>query len=189
MNMTTLVVILAVLFVSTGIGLWLLVRQLVRAASHRVREVRGQAGLLLRASAVGPLGEAARLRQEMARAVRGARRALRAARAVDAPEGDVASLLARLELAAHEVDAELSMLEGQPDRRRVASALAGPRTRARAVIDSAGDLVDALLAGSDRAASDLSLLQAECSIEADALRGDARRGPHPVREPGQHDQG
>jgi hypothetical protein len=71
------------------------------------------------------------------------------------------------------------MLEGQHDRRRVAAALAGPRTRARAVIDAAGDLVDALLAGADRAASDLSLLQVECSIEADALRGDARRGRIP----------
>jgi hypothetical protein len=186
--MTTLVVLLAMLLVFAGIGVWML-RRLVLAASSRARAVSGQAALVLRASSVGPLGEAARLRHEMTRAVKGVRRALRAARAVDAPEGDVASLLARLELAAHEVDGELRMLEGQHDRRRVAAALAGPRTRARAVIDAAGDLVDALLAGADRAASDLSLLQVECSIEADALRGDARRWPHPVREPGPHGPG
>lgn len=185
--MELLLVLLAMLLISSVVGIVLLGRVL-QAASRRVQAVRGQATLALKASAGGPHGEAARLRREMARAVKGARRALRAARAVDAPEGDVASLLARLELAAHEVDGELCMLEGQHDRQRVATALSGPASRAQAVIDSAGDLVDALMAGADRAASDLSLLQAECGIEADALRGDARRWPRAVREPGPHGQ-
>lgn len=176
--------VLAMLVTSTCITL-LLLRRLVRAARLQVQTVRGTAGLALRAATGGgPLGEVARLRQELSRAVKGARRALRAARAVDAPEGDVASLLARLELAAHEVDGELRMLETQLDHRRVAAALAGPRSRAQAVIDSGADLVDALLAGAERGASDLSLLQAECAIEADALRSESTRWPHPMREPG-----
>jgi hypothetical protein len=183
--MTTLVIILAMLLVSGAVGLWLL-RRLVRRARAGLAEVREQAGLAVRAHAPGPQGEVVRLRREMNRSVVGARRALRAARAVDAPEGDVAALLSRLELAAHQVDAELRMLEAEPDRQRLRAALDGPRSRARVVISSAGDLVDALLLGASRGATDLSLLQAECAIEADALRGDADRWPHPVREPGRH---
>jgi hypothetical protein len=184
--MEILLVVLAMLIVSTLVTL-LVLRRLVCAARVQVQAVRGTAGLALRAATGGgALGEVARLRQEMSRAVKGARRALRAARAVDAPEGDVASLLARLALAAHEVDGELRLLETQPDHRRVAAALPGPRSRARAVIDSAADLVDALLAGAERGASDLSLLQAECAIEADALRSESTRWPHPMREPGAH---
>jgi hypothetical protein len=123
----------------------------------------------------GTNGEIATLRRDVERSVTGARRALRAARAVDAPVGDVPALLARLELAARAVDGELRMLEAQPDRSRVSAGLAGPRSRAHAVVDSAATLVDGLLEAAGYRDEDLAVLQAECAIEADALRAASRR--------------
>ena len=90
-----------------------------------------------------------------------------------APVGDVRSLLGRLELAARSVDGELKVLESQPDRSRVAAQLAGPRARAEVIISSAAQLVDGLLNAAGHDADELSLLQAACAIEADALRAAA----------------
>jgi hypothetical protein len=151
-----------------------LVGRAVRALRRTAVGWRERAELTARSHGVGPVAEAARLRRELERSLGGARRALTAARAVDAPIGDVPSLLARLELAARSVDAELRLLEAQPDRDRVAAGLTGPRSRAQAILGSAADLVDGLLHAAGHEAAELAALQAACAIEAEALRSAAR---------------
>src|SRR4051794_37678871 len=132
--METLLALLAVLAFISCLVVSLAVRA-ERAVRRRVTAARERWALTARAHVGGPAGEVARLRRELARSLAGARRALAVARAVKAPVGDVPSLLARLELAAEDVDGELRMLEAQPDRARVAGRVEGPRSRALAVMD------------------------------------------------------
>jgi hypothetical protein len=176
--METLLAVLGVLAFTSCVTVMLVVRA-ARAVRRRMVVVGERVGVTARAYAGGTSGEVARLRREMDRSVAGARRALGAARAVDAPVGDVPALLARLELAARGVDGELRMLDAQRDRVRVAAQISGPRSRALAVIESAATLVDGLLEAAGHRADDLALLQAECAIEADALRAARRAAGSP----------
>jgi hypothetical protein len=174
--------ILSAILVAGWFALLALVVCALRGLHRRVRAVGGRARLAARAYGVGPVSEVARLRREMGRSLAGARRALAAARAVHSPVGDAPSLLARLELAATSVDAELQMLEAQPDRLRIAARLPGPRSRAEAIRSSAAHLVEGLLAAASHDGDELSLLQAACAVEAEALRSSARPSlpPHQV---------
>ncbi len=167
--MGTLMAVLATLAFCSCVSV-LVVRSVVRAVSRRLVVLRDAATLRARAYGVGPAAELARLRREMERALGGARRALAAARVLDAPVGDVRSLLGRLELAGRAVDAELRVLEAQPDRARQAAGLAVVRVRAELVARSAAELVDGLLHGAGHRDDELSLLHAACAIEAEALR-------------------
>lgn len=171
--METFLAVLGVLTFTSCLTAMLVVRA-VRGVRRRVCALQERVGLTARAYAGGTSGEVARLRRELDRSVAGARRALAAARTVDAPVGDVPSLLARLELAARAVDGELRVLDAQPDRGLVGAQLVGPRSRAVAVIDSAASLVDGLLAATGHHADELAVLQAECAIEAGALRSASR---------------
>ena len=167
--MGTLMAVLATLaFCSCAV--LLVVRAAVRAIRRRLVALRDAATLRARAHGIGPAAEVARLRCEMERSLGGARRALAAARALDAPVGDVRSLLGRLELAGRAVDAELRVLEAQPDRARQAAGLAVVRPRAELVTRSAAELVDGLLHGAGHRDDELTLLHAACAIEAEALR-------------------
>ena len=146
------------------------VRRVLRRVRRRLLVLRDRADLAARARGFGPVAAAAQLRREMERSLSGVRRALTAARAVDAPVGDVPSLLARLELAARAVDGELRVLTSQPDGSRMTAQLAGPRKRAQAITESAACLVDGLLQAASHDAAELTALQDACAIEADALR-------------------
>jgi hypothetical protein len=154
----------------SSLCIWVLVRRAVRAARRKIARLGDRARLTARAHGVGPSAEVARLRREMARSLDGASRALAAARAVQSPVGDVPSLLARLELAARAVDGELRVLEAQRDGARITTQLAGPRSRAAVITSSTAHLVDGLLQAAGHDAEELSLLEAACAIEADALR-------------------
>lgn len=167
--METLLAVLAVLAVG-WFALWLLIRRALRAARRRIAATGDRAMLVARAYGVGPASQVARVRRDMARALTGVRRALAAAQLVQTPVGDVPSLLARLELAAHAVDGELRVLEAQPDRAGDDVRLDGPRSRAQVIIASAAQLGDGLLHAAGQHAEELSLLRAACEIEADALR-------------------
>jgi hypothetical protein len=169
----TVVAILAV----SSLCVLLLVRRAVRAARRRISRLSDRARLTARAYGVGPAAEVARLRREMERSLDGARRALAAARAVQAPVGDVPSLLARLELAGRAVDGELRVLEAQTDASRIVNQLAGPRSRADAISSAAARLVDGLVHASAYDVEELGLLQTACDIEADALRPADQRLP------------
>ena len=167
--MTSLVVVLA-----TCLFAWcavlLVVRRALRAARGVGARLSDRAHSAVLAHGTGPAAEAARLRRDMDRAVSGARRALAAATAVGAPTGDARSLLARLELAARSVEAELRVIEAHPDPARVRSAVAGPRERAALVRSAAAALVDGLVDAAGHDADDLALLHTACVIEGEALR-------------------
>lgn len=176
--MQTLLAVLATLAFCSCAAV-LVIRAMTRALRRQATRLRDRAQLVARAHGVGPRADVARLRREMEHSLAGARRALAAAQAVGAPVGDVRSLLARLELAARSVDAELRVLEAQPDRSRVAAQVDGPRSRAGVITTSCALLVDGLLHAAGHDAAELALVQAACSIEADALRATAppRSGP------------
>jgi hypothetical protein len=171
--MTTLLVVLA-----TCLFAWcavlMVVRRAVCAARRAGARLSHRAGSTLRAYGTGPAAEAARLRRDMDRAVACSRRAFAAAASVGAPTGDVRSLLARLELAARSVDAELRVVEAHPDSARLRAAVAGPRERAALVRSAAAELVDGLLDAAGHDADDLGLLHTACVIEAEALRTSGR---------------
>jgi len=173
---TIFLTVVAILALSS-LCAFLLVRRAVRAARHRIAHLSDRARLTARAYGVGPASEVAKLRREMDRSLDGARRALAAARAVQAPVGDVPSLLARLELAGRAVDGELRVLEAQTDASRIVTQLAGPRSRAEAISSSAARLVDGLVQATAYDVEELSLLQTACDIEADALRPTNPRFP------------
>jgi hypothetical protein len=179
--MQTLFAVLATVAFSSCV-LVLAVRSAVRVVRRRLVRLRDRAQLVARARGIGPQAEVARLRRELDRSLAGARRALAAAQAVQAPVGDVRSLLARLELAARSVDGELRMLASQPEPTRVAAQLDGPRSRVEIITTSAGQLVDGLLHAAGHDTDEITLLQAACAIEADALRSLA--GPGRPRRPG-----
>jgi hypothetical protein len=165
---TLLAVLACVAFCACAV--LLVVRIVIRATRRRLRRLRERVQLVARAHGRGPDAELARLRRDLERSLGGARNALAAAQAVDAPVGDVPSLLARLELAARSVDGELRVLESQPDRNRLASALDGPRSRVVVIATSAAQLVDGLLHAAGHDSAELTLLETACAIEADALR-------------------
>lgn len=148
--------------------------RLVRAVRARVLAVTDRAGLAARSYAGGPHGEVARLRRDLERSLSCAGRALAVARATSTPTGDVPSLLTRLEMAARGVDGELRMLETLPEPAAVAARLDGPRARVGALAAAAGDLSAGLLEAAGAGAVDVALLQAECAIEAQALRASRR---------------
>jgi hypothetical protein len=172
---TLLAVLATVAFCSCAMVF--VVRRTVRAVRRRLVALRDRAQLVARAHGVGPAAEVARLRREMERSLAGARRALAAAEAVHAPVGDVRSLLARLELAARSVDAELRVAQSQPNPSRIAAGLAGPRSRVELIVGSAAQLVDGLLHSAGHDSAELTLLETACSIEADALRSLGGRRP------------
>ena len=180
--MELLLAVLATLGFSAcaGVTAALAVRRQVRRLRARALGLRDRAALSARARGVGPAAEAARLRREVDRSLAGARRAHAAAVSVGAPVGDVRSLLARLELAARSVDGELQIVEAQPDRARAAAALAGPRERVAIITASAGQLVDGLVHAAGHDHDELTLLQAACAIEADALRSLGRATIRPA---------
>ena len=148
--------------------------RVIRAVRRRALALSARAGLTARACTAGPAGEVARLRRDVHRALSDASRALAVARVTDTPVGDVPSLLTRLEMAGSGIDGELRMLETLRDPARITSAIEGPRSRARAMVAAASDLTTGLLTAAGDGAVDMSLLQAECALEAEALRA-ARR--------------
>lgn len=157
---------------------------LLAAVRRRVVTASARARLGAKACVPGPAGEVARLRRDLVRSQEEVRHALAVARRAAAPLGDVTSLLSRLEQAGQAVDGELCLLETVREPRRVAAQLPGPRTRALALIGSAHDLADGLLAAAANVVPDVSMLQVECAIEADALRAHEARA---VRaSPSQH---
>ncbi len=173
-------VLLVVLFwvLMTVAGVVVMVRA-VRAVRRSALAAADRVALTARSLAIGPTGELARLRRDLASSLAALHRAVGVARAGGTPLGDVPGLLARLELAAGTVDAQLRLLESLRDPARVQAGLAAPRSEALAVITSARDLADGLLASAARVVPDLAVLQAECAIESDALRARDRRGALP----------
>jgi hypothetical protein len=119
----------------------------------------------------GVPGQLAHLRLTLRTSLESTRRMLEAGSTQDASLSEAVALCARLEEHAHALDAELRLLEREPDRSRTASRLPVLRERAERITHSA----DALRwAAQDRARrfadDDLAELGRQCEMEAGALR-------------------
>lgn len=119
----------------------------------------------------GPGGEVARLRLELRTSIDSTFRALEEGRREDASLAEASGLMARLNDHARALDAELRLLEGEPDRERVRSLLPALADRARGIIQGADSL---RWAAQDRAhqfaADDLAALTHDIAIESAALK-------------------
>jgi hypothetical protein len=162
--------VMTVVLVGTGV---VLTRRAVRAVRRHALRVLARLGLAARAQTLGSFGEVARVRRDLHRSMTSARRALAIARSTNLPVGDVASLLARMQMAAGSVDAELQLLETLRDPGQALARLAGPRSRAAALMSAAAALTEGLVAAAGHESAEVSALHAECVIEARALRAAA----------------
>lgn len=167
--MTCLLGLFGFVVVVGGLTVIVVVR-VSRAVRRGTRTLAERARMTSRGYAPGSMGEAARLRRDLARAQASVRAGLGVARTMHAPVGDVPSLLRRIERVATGVDAELRLVESVREAGRRSAALVAPRSRALALIAAADDLAAGLAAAAGAVAADMSMLQAECAIEAEALR-------------------
>lgn len=170
--------VLALLTVAVGMSIALVVviavRLLTEARSRVVATVE-HARLKARAYTLGPVAEVARLRLDLRASVAAARRALACAVAASWPVGDAASLVRRLEVAAAGVDVELRSLELEADPAHLTAVLPVLRSRTASVCNSAAGLRRALLDSSLRVSeSEIAALDADCAVEARALRAPIR---------------
>ncbi|QMU75562.1 hypothetical protein GXW83_07255 [Streptacidiphilus sp. PB12-B1b] len=144
------------------------VQQAAPQARRAVEDVAIKARSLTRG---GAHGRVAALRTEIRGALTSSRRVLEAGSGADAQLSEALTLLARLEQHAAQLDAELRLLEREPDPKRVEGRYQAVRDRADRIIHSASSL---RWAAQDRmhrfADEDLARLGDECEAEAGALR-------------------
>jgi hypothetical protein len=148
------------------------VKRGVRRSSAQARRVVEDGRLRARRYTVtGPAADVVRLRLELRTSVDSTYRALEAGRPEDPSLTEAAGLLARLSDHAGALDAELQLLEQEPDRARIAHRLPDLAERARHITHSADSL---RWAAQDRARrfadDDLHALTRQVDLEAGALR-------------------
>jgi hypothetical protein len=164
------IVLLLVLCVLIAIGA-LVVVGTVKAA----RAVGAKAeNMALKARAYtnpGAPGRIASVRLRLRGTLEGTRQALEAAASQDAQVGESLQLLKRLEAHGAELDAQLRVLEREPELARVDAKLPELRDRAERITQAAEQLRWAVQDRQYRFSEDeLARLSDECSQEADALR-------------------
>ncbi|MFF7677238.1 hypothetical protein [Actinacidiphila glaucinigra] len=142
-----------------------------------------------RYSRPGPAGKLAELRLALRTSVASTGEALEGQAAVDPSLSEAVALLSRLRSHAQELDAELRLLEREPDRARIAARIGELEERTRRITHSADSL---RWAAQDRARrfadDDLAALGRDIDLEAGALRHWApaalpEPGPGPAPEP------
>ncbi|MCX4749034.1 hypothetical protein OG455_26595 [Kitasatospora sp. NBC_01287] len=160
-----------------------------RAVARKVERTEAQArraveNVTLRAKSFtkpGPQGELAAVRLGLRTSLAGTREVLAAGVGADGQLAEALGLLDRLDRHAAELDAELRMLEREPQPSRIATKLPELRERADRITHSAESM---RWAAQDRmqrfAADELSRLSAECESEAGALRHWDRVGQEPA---------
>jgi hypothetical protein len=144
----------------------------IEKAGNQVRRTISDATLKARAAQPGAAGELARLRKELRSSVDTTRGVLESGSADDAQLREALGLLDQLHGHARQLDGELdTLMNGEPDRTRIAARLPELRERTDRIRRSA----DALRhAAQDRAnrydAGELDALHQQIDIEANALR-------------------
>ncbi|WP_052434278.1 hypothetical protein [Streptacidiphilus melanogenes] len=164
------IVVLLVLCVLIGIGA-LVVVGTVKAA----RAVGAKAeNMALKARAYtnpGAPGRIASVRLRLRGALEGTRQALESAASQDAQVGESLQLLKRLEAHGGELDAQLRVLEHEPEVARVDAKLPELRARAEQITHAAEELRWAVQDRQHHFSEDeVARLSDECTQEADALR-------------------
>ncbi|MFE2541207.1 hypothetical protein [Actinacidiphila glaucinigra] len=166
------------------------VKRGVERTSIEARRVVEDTGLKARRySRPGPAGKLAELRLALRTSVTSTGEALEGQAAVDPSLSEAVALLSRLRSHARELDAELRLLEREPDRARIAARIGELEERTRRITHSADSL---RWAAQDRARrfadDDLAALGRDIDLEAGALRHWApaalpEPGPGPAPEP------
>lgn len=162
------------------------VKRGVERTSIEARRVVEDTGLKARRySRPGPAGKLAELRLALRTSVTSTEAALEGQAAVDPSLSEAVALLARLSSHARELDAELRLLEREPDRSRIAARIGELEERTRRITHSADSL---RWAAQDRARrfadDDLAALGRDIDLEAGALRHWAPAAlPEPEPEP------
>ncbi|WP_133259978.1 hypothetical protein [Streptacidiphilus pinicola] len=119
----------------------------------------------------GAPGRIASVRLRLRGALEGTRQALESAASQDAQVGESLQLLKRLEELGAELDAQLRVLEREPEVARVDAKLPELRARAERITHAAEELRWAVQDRQHRFSEDeLNRLSDECTQEADALR-------------------
>ncbi|MFF3558763.1 hypothetical protein ACFYXS_01770 [Streptomyces sp. NPDC002574] len=159
------------------------VRRGVERTSVEARRVVEETGLKARRyTQPGPAGKLAELRLALRTSVGSTREALESRAADDSGLSEAVALFRRLSGHATELDAELKLLEREPDRARIAARLGELEERTRRITHSADSL---RWAAQDRARrfadDDLATLGRDIDLEAGALRHWA---PASLPEPG-----
>ncbi|SEN26166.1 hypothetical protein SAMN05216267_1003113 [Actinacidiphila rubida] len=147
------------------------VKRHVSRGTAQARRVVEDSRIKARRFTPGTPGELARLRLGLRTSLDSTYRALEAGRAGDASLSEAAQLLGRLDAHARELDSEMRLLDGEPDRARVAARLPELTERTRRITHSADSL---RWAAQDRARhladDDLAALRRDIAVEAGALR-------------------
>ncbi|MFX4291143.1 hypothetical protein [Streptomyces bohaiensis] len=158
----------------------------IERAGAQARRTLGDATLKARAAQPGAVGELARLRRELRGSIDATRGALESGSRDDPSLREALDLLDQLHGHARRVDAELGeLMQGDPDRARIAVRLPDLRERSARIRGSADALRNAAL---DRAhhydRGELDSLHQQIEIEASALRhwSPAAPAPEPERE-------
>ncbi|MBL1067779.1 hypothetical protein [Streptomyces sp. 7-21] len=168
-------VVLALTFVMSAV----LVVRVVRTVQRAVRRTREQVGravseatLAARSLQPGPHGEVARLRKSLRASFDSTRATLAAGAASDPALREALSLLDQLDGHARQLDAELAaLMEGEPDRARLAARLPELREREARLRTSADELRFAAQDRVTRHDDDaVEALRRQIDIEASALR-------------------
>jgi len=129
----------------------------------------------------GPAGRLAELRLSLRTSIVTTREALESEAASDPSLSEAVGLLARLRSHARQLDAELRLLEREPDRERLTAWLPELEERTRRITHSADSL---RWAAQDRARQfaddDLAALGRDIDVEAGALRHWTQTAPAPA---------
>ncbi|WP_069463863.1 hypothetical protein, partial [Actinacidiphila rubida] len=116
------------------------VKRHVSRGTAQARRVVEDSRIKARRFTPGTPGELARLRLGLRTSLDSTYRALEAGRAGDASLSEAAQLLGRLDAHARELDSEMRLLDGEPDRARVAARLPELTERTRRITHSADSL-------------------------------------------------
>jgi len=129
----------------------------------------------------GPAGRLAELRLSLRTSIVSTREALESEAASDPSLSEAMGLLTRLRSHAQQLDAELRLLEREPDRERLTARLPELEERTRRITHSADSL---RWAAQDRARQfaddDLAALGRDIDVEAGALRHWTQAAPAPA---------
>lgn len=146
-------------------------RSVARGSAAARRAVEDSRLRMRRYTVPGPHGEVARMRLQLRTSIDSTFRALDARSAEDASLTEAAALLRRLNDHARRLDAELALLEGEPDRTRLTTRLTELGEHVSGVTRSADTL---RWAAQDRdrhfADDELASLHHDIAVEAAALR-------------------
>ncbi|MEN3582909.1 hypothetical protein AAH978_01925 [Streptomyces sp. ZYX-F-203] len=171
-------VVLVVLFAFLGLGVYAVAKAVgaARRGADRTltqarRVVEDQTLKAKSLSRSGSAGELARLRMSLRTSMRATQDALHAGVSTDESLRESLDLFRRLSAHGHELDAEMRLLESDPDRAGAERRLPELRERTRRVTEAADSLRWAARDRSERfAGDDLDTLTAQIELETGALR-------------------